>query len=123
MIHVVVALDAVGCVQAVRVSGHASGEPAGANLVCASVTALSKTLGLVLDGHPELDTIGRASHEGEMELHVRHAPATLRSWLRGVTDFYVAGLRDLGRQFPDAVSVDLRTKSISEGKRRTEYGP
>ncbi len=122
MIRVVVSLDAGECIRSVVVSGHASGEHVGSNLVCASVSALSKTLGLVLDVHPQLDTLGEARREGEMELHVRSAPPVLRPWLRGVTDFYVVGLRDLARQFPHAVGVELQTESVGEGKRRTEYG-
>jgi uncharacterized protein YsxB (DUF464 family) len=122
LIRVVVSLDAGECIRSVVVFGHASGESAGANLVCAAVSALSKTLGLVLDGHPQLDTYGEAGQEGHMELHVRSAPPSLRPWLRGITDFYLTGLRDLARQSPHAVGVELRTDSKREGKRRTEHG-
>lgn len=122
MIRAVVSLDTGGCVRSVVVSGHASGEGAGANLVCASVSALSKTLGLVLDGHPHVITRGQARQEGEMELHVASPPPSLRPWLRGVTDFYVVGLRELARQAPQAVDVELRTDTERKGNRRTEYG-
>jgi hypothetical protein len=63
---------------------------------------------------PELVVEGGAPEPGQMHLSVGEVPERLRPWLEGVTDFLLAGLRDIESEHPRGLRIRVRRKGTTE---------
>jgi uncharacterized protein YsxB (DUF464 family) len=104
-------LRADGCLRAFSASGHAGAGPKGQDLACASVTVLLRTTARLLAAQPDLQVSGQTPAEGEMRLALEPPPEERREWVRGVTATLVAGLRDLEREYPGLLKLDIGEES------------
>lgn len=105
MIHVVLQHDGYGCLNRLRMDGHAGGSSFGNNAVCAAATALSRTAARLLEAAPGIEVYGQADHEGVLEIVVSsYEPRTL-NYLKAASDYLLLGLRDLEREYPNHVAV------------------
>jgi uncharacterized protein YsxB (DUF464 family) len=120
VIRCLIRLDPAGYLEGFESSGHGlQGTPSGArgaglDLVCAAVTTLLRTASRMLYQHPELDVEGGAPGPGVMHLSVRKVPERLRPWLEGVTDFLLAGLRDIESEHPQGLQITVRRKGTTD---------
>lgn len=112
MIRARLSLDAAGCIAAFTASGHAGCAARGNDLVCAAFSTLARTAYRSLEQLPGIEIRGRAEKPGSLDFVVT-SPAEDGSRARGVADFFVVGLTDVARDFPDAVVVEI--ERISEG--------
>jgi len=64
--------------------------------------------------HPELEVRGGAPEPGLMSLSLEGSPAHLESWLRGVTDFLLTGLRDIEEEHPGSLRIVIRRKGTTD---------
>jgi len=112
VIHVRVELDGDGCLRALSAAGHAGAGRPGADLHCAAVSSLLRSVARLAYRTEGLVTAGQAARPGELELEVVRKAPELREWLRGVTDVLLAGLRDLREE--QAGSIELVVKGIDE---------
>ena len=119
MIRCAIRLDASGCLEGFAASGHAleargaGAEGPGVDLACAAVTTLLRTVSRMLYLHPELRAEGRADRPGEMLLEVGPVPESGREWLRGATDFLLAGLRDVQEEHPQDLEIAITRKGTT----------
>jgi hypothetical protein len=100
-------LRADGCLAGFAASGHAGAGPKGRDPVCAAVTVLLRTAARLLAERPELQAGGGSPAEGVMRLELQPPPAGSREWVLGVTDTLLTGLRDLDREFPGRLKLDV----------------
>ena len=120
MIRCLIRLDAAGCLEGFEASGHAlsraprPGSEGGFDPACAAVTALLRTASRMLYRHPEIDAAGDARQPGEMLLELSRVPEGIRGWLRGVTDFLLAGLRDIREEYPQSLQIVIRGKGTTD---------
>jgi uncharacterized protein YsxB (DUF464 family) len=120
VIRCLVHLDSGGCLEGFEASGHAlrESEPirdgGELDLVCAAVTTLLRTASRMLYRHPDIEADGTAPETGSMFLSVRRIPGNLRWWLGGVTDFLLAGLRDIEAEHPQSLQLVIRRKGTTD---------
>ena len=107
MIRLRVRLRADGCLAGFEATGHAAAGRRGRDLVCAAVTVLLRTAARLLSDCPELGAEGASPAEGVMRLELGCAPESRRQWLRGVTDMLLMGLRDLDREHPGRLKLEV----------------
>ena len=105
MVKVALELDADGCLAGFTADGHAAGS-SGANVACAAVTVLLRTVARTVAG-AGLASGGGAEGPGAMRLAVGRAAGGRRDWLRGVTDTLLRGLADVAAEAPGEVEVRI----------------
>jgi len=49
-----------------------------------------------------------------MLLQLNRVPEGIRDWLRGVTDFLLAGLRDIQEEYPQSLQIVIRGKGTTD---------
>ena len=95
------------CVASLTVHGHAGGFPGGNNPICAAVTALVRTAARTLESQKGIVISGGADQPGDMIFHVNEIPAQLKERVTGITDFLITGLRDLERENPNEIELQI----------------
>lgn len=119
MIHIGLLRDDIGCLAHLRSEGHAAGAP-GANIVCAAVSALLRSVARVLESRGSIVVSGEAPTEGVLEITIERYDAGDSGYLLGVTDVLVRGLEDLAREAPGQVRLErndwIRRSSAAEAK-------
>lgn len=103
MLSVTLRTDGAGCLQRLRVRGHA---PA---LACAAVSALTRTAAALLAAEPALACRGGAPRPGVLDLRVGAVPAPYRPWVRGITAMLEHGVDRVAAEYPRAVAVQRGT--------------
>ena len=103
MISVRVRRDGAGQLQGVRVEGHSDLAPAGEDLLCAAVSAITQTaaLGVKLYAPESLVTI---RDDGYLELELPPGQGT--ESLQAVVETMLLGLKDLQRDFPAQLRIE-----------------
>ena len=90
----------------IKAQGHASGAPAGQNLVCCAVTTLIAALQTNLQDCRDIYVYGHAN-SGDVDLRWnkcdRHGKGLARA--RIYTDFVYQGLRGLQRNYPKDIRI------------------
>lgn len=91
----------------VRVSsrGHASGSPAGENILCAAVSVLLRSFARAVEDARGIDSEGNAPGPGILDLTVRRVDETRGEWFEGLSCFLVKGLEDLQSEYPEDLRV------------------
>ena len=107
MIEIRVRLDKPGCLRAFRASGHARAAGAGEDIVCAAVTVLLRTCARLLSDREGQAAAVKAPEPGELSLVLEPPPQERIEWLRGVTEFLLAGIADLQSEYPDRLTVNI----------------
>jgi uncharacterized protein YsxB (DUF464 family) len=105
LVKVTLELDPDGCLAGFTADGHA-GAGAGANLACAAVTVLLRTVARTAAG-AGLAAGGGADAPGAMRLTVERAFGEQRGWLRGVTDTLLRGLADAAAEAAGEIDVRI----------------
>lgn len=109
MIEIRVRLDEHGCLREFRACGHARLSRAGEDILCAAVTVLLRTCARLL-GSRLGQTAADAPEPGEMTLVLEASPPERIEWLRGITDFLLAGVAGLQKDYPDRLTVNIDGK-------------
>lgn len=110
MIRVAVELDRRGLLSALQAEGHAAALTESGSVPCAAVSALVRTAARLIEAREGLEHSGGAPAPGRLSLQVGRTERRQRRWLLGVTDYLLAGLRDVEREYPAECSVEIRTK-------------
>ena len=106
MIRINIELDDQGCLKNVHLSGHADGNAKGNNIICAAVTALSRTFGQIIESRTGIRSTGNAVSEGQLDDYVENVDAAQREWFRGVSDFFLHGIGRLSSEYPDTIMIE-----------------
>ena len=107
MIYISIRLDPNQCLKRIKAAGHSETGAYGENIVCAAVTIILKTGANILFLDKKLETSGNADKPGKMSFSVTKIQPEKREWVKGITDFLLAGLSDLKSQFPDEISLEI----------------
>jgi len=106
---VTITLAADGLLGGFDAQGHAGDDPAGRNIACAAATILLRTTsrlcaqaGAAAGGRGESGVIRLVVSRGSVD----------PGWLRGVTEFFLRGMRDLQDEYPE--DVVLRVKRTED---------
>ena len=107
MVQVTLRVDRTGLLQECRSSGHSQTAPAGADIVCASVSFLLRSAARALEGNSGIAVSGEAPGPGELVFRIDHCSGDCLGWLAGVGDLLMTGLSDLVREYPEAVGLKI----------------
>jgi uncharacterized protein YsxB (DUF464 family) len=103
-VKVVVTLDRSSLLHSLYAAGHAECGTAGNDVVCASVTVLVRTMGIVLTGKPYITVRFLAPEPGVISLDVEHEWEG-EPYLSAVQEFLLEGLQSLAAEYPDCLCV------------------
>lgn len=107
MIRIRLELDTHGLLSSLETEGHAVASSGGESVACAAVSALVRTAARLIEARQGVDYHGGAPSAGSLSIRVKHVPKRQRRWLLGVTDYLVAGVQDVERDYPDDCKVDI----------------
>jgi len=107
---VTITLAGDGLLRGFEALGHAGPDPAGRNIACAAATMLLRTTGRLCESAGIAGEGGRGE-PGEMRLVVSRG-AVDDGWLRGVTDYFVRGMKDLQDEFPREIIVRVKMMEV-----------
>lgn len=93
----------------VKAKGHAQSGKFGENIVCAAVTTLLRTTTLLIEAQTDITIRGGAENPGTVSLIVDEVPPFRRTWLEGVTDFFLFGLRLLENEYPQEIMLTIKS--------------
>lgn len=110
MIRVRLQLDRNGLLASCTAEGHAAVLAESGSIPCAAASTLLRTAGRLIEARKGVDHSGEAPAEGRMSLRIERCARGQRAWLRGVTDYLLAGMQDLEREYPDECRVEIRVK-------------
>ncbi len=110
MIRVRLELDAYGLLSSLETEGHAAVLTGAESVACAAVSALVRTAARLIEAREGVEHRGEAPSDGYLSIRVYRVPRRHRRWLLGVTDYLVAGVQDVERDYPDDCRVDIRVK-------------
>lgn len=114
MIRVTVGVNRNGALRYFSSEGHAGRSEGGQDVVCAAATALLRTAARLLYRQAELVVRGQAPEAGRMEMKLQNVPQHRQDWLAGVSDFLIAGLRDIEEEHRG--TVELKIEDAEEGE-------
>lgn len=103
-------LDSRGLLRSLAADGHAAMLQESGSIPCAAVSALAGTAARLIEARQGIIHSGGAPAAGSLKLTVHSAARRERRWLQGITDFVVAGLQDVEREYPAECRVEIRTK-------------
>ena len=95
------------CLVELDVEGHAGFSGAGEDLVCSSVSVLTRTAGRVILSQLKEYCGIRTGGKGSLDLKIFEIPEEKRGWMKGVTEFLLKGLSDLETDYPAFVKLEI----------------
>lgn len=98
-----------GCITRLWSQGHDEVGPGELSLVCGIVSAILRTAVRLVESREEITWCGEAPNPGEMFLLIEECPVETKAWLQGITDFILKGIGDLQTDFPDKVTLNVRS--------------
>ena len=113
MIQAELVIDNEGLLRFCRVEGHSGTKPRGNDIVCASVTVLTKTIAIVLAKSKDITVRGNNPERGSFLLEADYNPEG-KEFLRGAGSCLIEGLQAVEREFPQYLKVNI--------ERRNSYG-
>jgi uncharacterized protein YsxB (DUF464 family) len=102
-----VVLDSEGWIARFEAQGHSRTGPAGRDIVCAAFTILARTTYEALAALPGAEIEGSAPFPGELSFRVRRIGAESSERAAGITDFLLAGISGLEREYPGEVGLTI----------------
>jgi uncharacterized protein YsxB (DUF464 family) len=107
MIAVRAVLDADGLLVRFEATGHSGRSAAGNDIVCAAFTVLARTAYESLAALPGVDLSGSAPKPGTLHFTVKRIDPPSRERAAGMTDFLLAGISGLEREYPGEVGFTI----------------
>ncbi|MEI8092687.1 MAG: ribosomal-processing cysteine protease Prp [Spirochaetales bacterium] len=111
MISVAVRLSPDNLIGALDCSGHAGFSWKGTDLVCAAFTILLRTFVRTCERLPEAGFQVREDRSGSFRLQFDSVPSDNVEQFRGSCWFFLQGVDDLARDFPEQVSISYSQAS------------
>ena len=113
MICVVIRTDRNGLLRSVYVTGHARHAKRGRDIVCAAVSAISRSAARILELDGRIEVVGDAQEPGRLSFEVPTYESGAEEYIRGVTDFLVLGLADISREYPQRCCVEVKEEQTN----------
>ncbi|MDR2901435.1 MAG: ribosomal-processing cysteine protease Prp [Treponema sp.] len=107
MISIELCLDKADLLKSCRVSGHAGAALKGEDIVCAAVSALTRTAYTVLFDRKELKIRAEAPKRGEFWMEIDNFGRD-ESFLSAVGTFLTEGLKSISAEYPDRVVIHIQ---------------
>ena len=114
MIQADVVLDEAGLLRSCRVSGHAGAGKRGGDIVCAAVSALTRTAIRVLSGRKDITIRGSIPEQGNFWMETEYSPEG-REFLAGAGAFLIEGLISVSAEFPEYCKVTIEGHFLNQG--------
>ena len=112
MVRAVIRTDDDGLLRSVNVTGHAQFAEHGKDIVCASITAITRSAARILELDKRIEIDGGAFSPGELFFEVKSFLSGSEEYIRGVTDFLVLGLGDVAREYPERCFIELNKEQF-----------
>ncbi|MDR1256594.1 MAG: ribosomal-processing cysteine protease Prp [Spirochaetaceae bacterium] len=109
MIRLEATLDGAGVLVEYRASGHAGAGPAGADIVCAAVSALSRSLVRALHGKDGVTVRSDAPERGRFSVEICYTNGA-REFLEGAGAFLLEGLASVAEEYPEHCKLTVTRK-------------
>ena len=110
MIRISVILDKTGLLSRCEVRGHAEAGPKGGDIVCAAVSALTRTALTVLSAREDIKIRGEAPERGVFFLEAEALDRPGRDFLAAAGTFLLEGLGSIAREYPENCLMQTRRK-------------
>jgi uncharacterized protein YsxB (DUF464 family) len=110
MVNIVVVLDSQGCIDELRLKGHAGYSASGADPACAAVTLMVRSVARLMSSRAGWTVNGSAPEPGNLSLAIIERPEDTNEWLRGVGETLLQALADIDEEFPGSISVIIEEK-------------
>ena len=107
MIFLEISLYPNGCINCLKARGHSNSGKKGYDIICAAVTALTRTTARLLSEDKSIVVNGNAPEPGMLDITIQALPAARTEWIKGITDFLLKGLFDLKEEYPDRLNIKL----------------
>ena len=102
-----------GVLRQLTAEGHAGWSVRGRDIVCAAASSLIRTAGGLLFSEKNLWCAGNVQeNSGRITLEIREKPESLRTWIKGISDFLLKGLLDLEKEYPN--NIELRVYKMMD---------
>ncbi|MDR0383275.1 MAG: ribosomal-processing cysteine protease Prp [Spirochaetaceae bacterium] len=109
MIRLEAVLDGAGVLVKYRASGHAGAGPAGADIVCAAVSVLSRSLVRALFGRDGITVRSDAPERGIISVEIGYSE-NRRNFLEGTGAFLLEGLASVAEEYPEYCKLTVARK-------------
>ena len=103
-------LDRAGLLRSCRVKGHAGAAKEGADIVCAAVSVLTRTIIRVLSDKKGVSIRGSIPEKGNFFVEAEYTPEG-REFLAGAGTFLMEGLVSVSGEYPDYCKVIIERRN------------
>ncbi len=100
-------LDSNNIIKYVTAEGHAGETPAGANIICAAVSVLIRSAYRTIVKNSKVEACITAKDEGSLYFRVIQYQDSQNSWLKGITDYLITGIKDIETESPDSIKITI----------------
>jgi len=107
LIKVDIKVNGNGCIKELKAEGHGGVGERGSDILCSAVSVLLRSFAKVVYTSEAIKTEGKASERGSIYLLIRNVPGEKITWLQGMSGLVITGLRDLEREFPGNIRVNI----------------
>jgi uncharacterized protein YsxB (DUF464 family) len=111
MIAVSVTLSPDKVIRELHCTGHAGFALKGTDIVCSAFTLLLRTLARTWESSPEVEFQVLADDEGVFHIRTKADPVVGLEAFRGSCWFFLRGLDDLSRDFPEQITISYQQAS------------
>jgi len=111
---ILISLDQNGVLRSIQADGHAGTTAAGANIVCAAITILLRSVFESWARYPGITLEGRAPAAGSLGFSLKSFDPAQACALRAVTEVLLTGLGSLQREYPSVLTLHIETKGGSD---------
>jgi len=106
MIRIDIVLDEAGILRSCTARGHANAGKTGADIVCAAVSVLTRTMVRVLSDKNGVTIRSDAPESGRLRLETEYT-AEGRNFLSAAGEFFITGLASVAEEFPGNVTLNI----------------
>jgi uncharacterized protein YsxB (DUF464 family) len=113
MVGIDIVVDETGILRACSAAGHAGAGETGADIVCAAVSVLMRTMVRVLSDRKGISIRSAAPEPGFVRLETEYT-AEGREFLSACGDFFFFGLRSVAEEFPENCRIIVTERRTLE---------
>ena len=96
-----------GLLKSCGIQGHAGAGPRGADIVCAAVSVLARTVNRVLSARNGITVKGEFPERGEFRVEILGVSPESREFLAGAGAFLREGLCSVAEEYPEFCIVNI----------------
>jgi uncharacterized protein YsxB (DUF464 family) len=109
MITINAVVDQEGVLRSCAITGHGGAGPKGSDIVCASVSILARTAGIVLTNKTGIRVWENVPKRGVLGMEIEYTEAG-KGFLSAAGTFLLEGLQSIAQDYPDQCTMHIYTE-------------